>query len=176
MSKFVLTCPSRAPGKVEFSTIRGWEEGGFTVEAWAWLLWEDHRALGERVGGTMSRPPSILHNIPYRSPALEGGETGRMTRGDLRGLLCPGLSIPRHRFHFWFCNSQAITQTRSFLVCPESRKSPVPPRFRFSSSSASQGFWKQMLPLGMAQFLSGCCPVSGSYSVHKSHLKSKTEN
>ena len=38
----------------------------------------------------MSRPPSILHNIPYRSPALEGGETGRMTRGDLRGLLCPG--------------------------------------------------------------------------------------
>ena len=110
------------------------------MEGWAQLFWGDHLALGEGMGGAMSRPPPPPHDVPYQRPALEGGDTGR-GQGGLGGLLCPRLSIPKHRLHFRFCPAVTVPQTLSSPACLESRKSPVPGTHEFSCSAASQGLW-----------------------------------
>lgn len=75
-----------------YLSAKGILEGGWVLNK---QRLRDHRALGEGRGGAMSRSPPLCHIIPYWSPALEGGETGRVKQGGLGGLLCPGPSIPR---------------------------------------------------------------------------------
>lgn len=85
------------------------------MEGWAQLFWGDHLALGEGMGGAMSRPPPPPHDVPYQRPALEGGDTGR-GQGGLGGLLCPRLTpflpsfSPSLLSSFAFCNFLGKTQ------------------------------------------------------------------
>lgn len=126
-SKFVLTCPSGHLGRRRSFQQSEVERRRLYCQGVGLAPLGRPQSIGG--GRNHEQTPSIPSYYPPRSPALEGGKQ-EDDAGGLRGLLCPGLSIPRHRFHFRFCNSQAITQTRSFLVCPESRKSPVPPGFQ----------------------------------------------
>lgn len=111
----------RAPGKAEeFSTIgverRLYCQGvglaplGRTTEHWG--------------GGRRNHEQTPIHLIlsPIESSSGGGGNREDDAGWPERSAVSWSSASPRHRFHFRFCNSQAITQTRGFLVCPESRK------------------------------------------------------